>query len=53
MWKGGLGRALPQWLAQHGWQVRIEDRDRTADAYGRPSPTPSDGGHLISTRAAS
>jgi methyltransferase (TIGR00027 family) len=50
MWKGGLGRALPQWLSQHGWQVRIEDRDSVADAYGRPSPVPSDGGYLISVR---
>jgi methyltransferase (TIGR00027 family) len=51
MWKGGLGRELPQWLTRHGWQVRIEDRDRIADAYGRPSPVPSDGGYLISMRA--
>jgi methyltransferase (TIGR00027 family) len=50
MWKGGLGRELPQWLARHGWQVRIEDRDAIADAYGRPSPVPSDGGYLVSVR---
>jgi O-methyltransferase involved in polyketide biosynthesis len=47
MWKGGLGHALPRWLAQHDWPVRIEDRD----PYGRPSPVPSDGGYLISVRA--
>jgi hypothetical protein len=47
MWKGGLGRTLPRWLAQRGWQVRLEDRDPIADAYGRPSPVPSDGGYLI------
>jgi methyltransferase (TIGR00027 family) len=47
MWKGGLGRALPPWLAEHGWQVRMEDRDSVADAYGRPSPAPSDGGYLV------
>jgi methyltransferase (TIGR00027 family) len=51
MWKGGLGHALPEWLAQHDWQVRIEDRDPIADAYRRPSPVPSDGGYLISVRA--
>jgi len=50
MWKGGLGRALPQWLAQHGWQVHVEDRDSVADAYGRPSPVLSDGGYLVSER---
>jgi methyltransferase (TIGR00027 family) len=51
MWKGGLGRALPQWLARHGWEVHVEDRDPIADAYGRPSPVPSDGAYLISERA--
>ena len=50
MWKGGLGRALPRWLAQHGWQVHTEDRDRLADAYGRPSPVPSDGGFITALR---
>jgi hypothetical protein len=42
---------LPQWLAQHGWQVSIEDGTPIADAYGRPSPVSSDGGYLISERA--
>ncbi len=51
MWKGGLGRSLPQWPAQRGWQVSIEDRDLIADAYGPPSPVPSDDGYLISERA--
>jgi methyltransferase (TIGR00027 family) len=51
MWKGGLGPALPQWLGEHGWLVRIEDRDPVAEAYGRPSPVPSDGGYLTSVRA--
>jgi methyltransferase (TIGR00027 family) len=46
MWKGGLGPATPLWLAEHGWQVRVEDRDIVADAYGRPSPSPSDGGYI-------
>ncbi|BCJ47815.1 S-adenosyl-L-methionine-dependent methyltransferase [Actinoplanes ianthinogenes] len=52
MWKGGLGPALPRWLAGHGWQVRVDDRDRIADAYGRPSPIASDGGYLTSVRTA-
>lgn len=51
LWKGGLGRALPQWLTQHGWQVHVEDRDAVAEAYGRPSPEPSDGGYLTAVRA--
>jgi methyltransferase (TIGR00027 family) len=52
MWKGGMGRATPQWLDEHGWQVRVEDRDTVADMYGRPSPVPSDGGYLTAVRAA-
>jgi hypothetical protein len=52
MWKGGLGRVTPQWLAEHGWQVRVEDRDTVADTYGRPSPSPSDGGYITAVHAA-
>jgi methyltransferase (TIGR00027 family) len=52
MWKGGLGPATPLWLAEHGWQVRVEDRDTVADAYGRPSPSPSHGGYITAVLSA-
>jgi O-methyltransferase involved in polyketide biosynthesis len=50
MWKGGLGRDTPQWLTDHGWQVQVEARDALANAYGRPSPVPSDSGYITAIR---
>jgi methyltransferase (TIGR00027 family) len=50
MWKGGLGRATAQWLAEDGWQVRVDLRDAVAESYGRPAPAPSDGGYIVATR---
>jgi O-methyltransferase involved in polyketide biosynthesis len=50
MWKGGLGRYTPMWLAEHGGQVKLDDRDAVADGYGRPGPSPSAVGFITATR---
>lgn len=49
MWKGGLAGDTPAWLATHGWQVHIDDRDTIAAAYHRPAPTPAPGGFITAT----
>jgi methyltransferase (TIGR00027 family) len=46
LWKGGLERDAPAWLAGHGWQVWIHDAAGLADSYQRRAPADSSGGFL-------
>jgi methyltransferase (TIGR00027 family) len=39
MWKGGLGHAAPQWLTEHGWQVRVEDVEFSQSSSGLGAAT--------------
>ena len=51
MWKGGLGRRLPDWLDRAGWQVRTEDARTLAGSYGRSVPDMVGLGFLTAVRA--
>jgi O-methyltransferase involved in polyketide biosynthesis len=50
LWKGGLGPDAPEWLARHGWRVRLQDRAAVAASYGRATPERSGGSFLTAVR---
>jgi hypothetical protein len=51
MWKGGLGRWLPDWLDRAGWRVHLDDGRVLADSYGRTAPDVAGFGFLTAVRA--
>jgi methyltransferase (TIGR00027 family) len=53
MWKGGPGPEAPDWLAGHGWRVRLHDAVDLSGYYRRPVPAGAGGGYLTATRGSS
>ncbi|MFQ6147329.1 SAM-dependent methyltransferase [Streptomyces seoulensis] len=52
LWKGGLGPGTHEWLARHGWSVRISDLVTVAADYGRPTQRSTTAGFLSALRTA-
>lgn len=52
LWRGGLGEATPDWLAEQGWQVRTHHLDVVAAAYERSAPVAVIGGFATAVRSA-